>query len=685
MQTLSPPLLAAQRSLGSTPSVLLRVEDRELRWQPLRDDDTSLHQTAAVGAAGAVVRARISSAGTLDVQRLRTPDLPSAWQSWSTVLSGVAPASDVALSALCTDGLRLRLFCVRPDGAAYRLSCLQSSDGGQSWSAPADLITGWPSASACLSAANGALLYHDPLDGYLKLARRSGWDSGAWSIEPWVAGGSLPARHGLALGYAPGSYLLVTADEEAPSVRRLRTGRYDEAGQAFTSPQAIVPPGTPAAAFLPLYPSLIRTEGAWHLAYTQVLSGPLSDAQPLVLHSADGEHWSFPCAVPLRAYGPNRRAALVRHGGVFYLALERAVWRAADFDSTNGHQALVTADVRAYLVEEEPWHGRLLVEVHNPQGRYNSPGLPGTPAAPLRPLARAIVERGYLTARGEERVARTPYYIMATGVRRGGREPALLLGCEDGWGLLRRWRPDSLYTWEGRSIAWLLAEVVSRAAGLACRCDSAANWATVLPSFALAPAGIEDWAAQARLQRERRVMSPSLSVRGSGLAAVQALLARAGGAARWQANGSLFCYVPHRQAFEQLYTIGNGSEVLDALYGRSLPYPNDAAVFGEGVAAGAGIAGEPRRYLTTVVDAQLTTAQACLERAEALVHAGRVQQWAGWIETPCQCQLELGDLLTIADERASDLQNAVLRAAALVEQYEPARGAFITRVSIEGA
>ena len=225
MQTLSPTLFAAQRSLSATPTIRLRVEDRELRWQPLLDNDTSARQTAAISAASAVVRARISAGGTLDVQRLTDPDQPAQWQSWYTLAEGVSPASDVALSALAADELCLRLFCVRTDAAACRLSCWQSGDGGQSWSPPADLLTGWPSASAGLASANGALLYHDPLDGYLKLARRSGWDSGAWAIETWAAGGALAVRHGLALGYCAGAYLLASADEEAPALRRLRTGR----------------------------------------------------------------------------------------------------------------------------------------------------------------------------------------------------------------------------------------------------------------------------------------------------------------------------------------------------------------------------------------------------------------------------------------------------------------------------
>jgi hypothetical protein len=265
VRTLTPTLLAAQRSLGGVPSVRLRVEDRELRFAPFLGDGSSSRQTAACSAAGAILRARIGAGGTLDVQRIANPGDPAAWQAWTTLVTGVAPASDVALSASGDNPARVRLYFVRTGGSPYRLSWVQSADGGQSWSAPADVVSSLSDAAASLGSANGELLYHDPADGYLRLACRAGWDTGSWTVLPWSAAGALPARHGVAAAFAGGTYFVVTADKEAEGVCRLRTGTC-AGGSAWTEPVAIVPPGLPSASFVPMYPSLAYAEGLWQLS-----------------------------------------------------------------------------------------------------------------------------------------------------------------------------------------------------------------------------------------------------------------------------------------------------------------------------------------------------------------------------------------------------------------------------------
>jgi hypothetical protein len=317
------------------------------------------------------------------------------------------------------------LFCTRPDGATFKLSWLQSTDGGQSWSAPADLITGLPAADGALASANAQLFFHDRSSGYLKLALRNGWEEGTWSLEPWTAGGTL------ALRYHSGLYLLASADEESTNVRRLRMGIYTAATHAFTSPVAIVPPGLPSSAFTPLYPSLLWADGAWRLAYLESLSSTLNYTQPLVLHSFDGEHWSYACPVPVRSFAAPRRAALFYYAGDHYLAAERCIWRAASYDPASADCTLTTADLLSYQIEEETGHGRALFELANPGGCYDCLGGNGLPGAPFKTLARVVLERGYHTAAGEERVARAPYYLITAAVRRGGSTPSLRLECED--------------------------------------------------------------------------------------------------------------------------------------------------------------------------------------------------------------------------------------------------------------
>ena len=692
MQALSSALLAAQRAWGAEPCVRIRLEDRELRWWPLLDDDGSTCPTAACASLGGIVRARLSAAGTLDVQRITSPSVTAEWQAWTPLLSGVAEGSDLALSSVEGDPGRLRLFFCRGSGL-YQLSWLQSVDGGVTWSAPADYLSGLPSAGMSLASANGGLLYHDPTDHYLKLALPNGWDSGTWTVRTWLGGGALAVRHGLSVASSGSLYRIATCDQESVDVCRLRVGTYDSATDVWTEPLPIVPPGLPAAAFAPKYPSLVQAGGLWHLSYLETLSGLVTCADPIVIHSPDWEHWSFACWVPLVGYGPERRPALVFYEGAFYLCLEKAVWWAQAFDPSDGDRALITEEVLGYVVEEQPWDGSALIELYNPDDRYRGFGQAGQAGAAARPLARLIIERGYRTAAGEERVARSPYYLINAAIRRGGPRPALCLEAEDGWGLLRRWRPDALYAWSGKTIAWLVAELVYRAAGLPCFFDSADGWDTVLDSFAVAPANWDGaltdqrraWLARDYRAREGRPGAETVS--GTALGALRVLLAKVSACACWQSDGSLYCFVPTAQTLRDPYAIGAAGEIEAALYGRGLLIPSEARVFGDGaagVAASPAALGSPRRYIATYVDPHADTADECLNRARGLIYDGQAHAYVGWVETPCQCGLELYDLVTVEDPHASVTPAEFLRIVGIVERYDPAQGVFTTRATFEG-
>lgn len=691
MQSLSPTLRAAQRTRGGVASLRLRVEDRELRWAPLVDDLASECLTAACAAQDAIVRARITPAGTLDLQRITTPADPGQWLAWNTLTADAHPATDLALSPLAADPARLRLFYSRASaGGACAIACLQSVDGGRSWSPPADCLAGLPAPATSLASANAQLFYHDPADGFLKLAHATAWEGGVWSPVPWVEAGALVARFGLAAGYDGGVYHVASCDEEAPDVRRLRTGALVEATGAWAPPAPVAPPGLPAAGYTPRYPSLAHAGGAWHLAYVETFSGALAYAEPVVIHSPDWDHWSFACWVPLEGFGEPRRATLVHFEGRYYLALERAVWWAAAYSPADPDRHLETAEVAAYVLEEEPWRGRALIELHNAAGRYDRPGQAGTPGAALRPLARVVVERGYRTPAGEERLGRAPCYLMSVAVRRGGPRPTLRLECDDGWGLLARWRPDGLYLWHGKTVAWLIAEVLYRAAGLTCSFDGLSAWEMRLDAFALAPGQWAETVGDTRrawLSRELRAarIEPA---GGSGLSALRSLVAMVGGAAHWRPDGRLHCFIPSAQGHAGAYAVGSGGEVLDALYGHGLMLPTQARVFGDGVGAAAAAPrarGAPRRYLATVVDPELSNALECAQRASALVYDGQARGVVGWVETPCQPGLELYDLVTVEDPRAGGLAGAELRVVGIVERYDPAAGVFITRATMEAA
>ncbi len=91
----------------------------------------------------------------------------------------------------------------------------------------------------------------------------------------------------------------------------------------------------------------------------------------------------------------------------------------------------------------------------------------------------------------------------------------------------------------------------------------------------------------------------------------------------------------------------------------------------------------PRRFLAVCVDPHLHSTDQCAARAGGLVCEGQAGSRLGWIETRCQCGLELLDPVSLEDPRAGDLHGATLRVVGIVERYDPRAGVFTTRVSFE--
>ena len=259
---------------------------------------------------------------------------------------------------------------------------------------------------------------------------------------------------------------------------------------------------------------------------------------------------------------------------------------------------------------------------------------------------------------------------------------------------MRRWRPDALYLWSGKTIAWLIAEVLYRAAGLSCHFDGEPGWETVVDRFALVPSHWEEALTGPRrdwLHRDSRAHAASARdevVGETGLGAVRTLLAKVSGWARWQADGSLYCFVPAVQDLHDPYLMGTAGEVIDALMGHGLIFPTQVRAFGEGVACVAAAPdslGSPRRYLATCVDPQARSEGECARRARGLAHNGQARRHVGWVETPCQCGLDLYDLVAIDDPQGPASPTDYLRIVGLVERYSPSEGLFTTRATYEGA
>jgi len=472
MISLSSSLTAAMQSRQGKPCVRVVVEDKEWRWSTVLETEASGLQTAACEiTGGAVLRARVTAAGKVEVQTVTLPNVGSSWQSpWAEVASDAMSGSDVAL-VRWAGHTRVRLFYVKESGGTYYLRVVESTDDGSNWGSPADVFsTGTVIGSL---AAGGTLIYY-VRDSQVHRRYKS-WVGGSWSAEnTWTAAGTLAEDNGLAVaitsGGAPVSYLAVAG--KWGDYRRIRTGTFNDGdGEGPTGWSAsladVVPPGIPAADFRPRWPSLALVGTELHLCYLDTFGGTPSYSMPVVVRSSDWDHWGVACALYM-GWSTLARANIVYNAvsGTEYVAMEQDVVGADEYDASDSDRKGTYSEVLFYQMDVGAGYGYLLVDLHNPGHKYDNFGQAGEDGAPIKLLSTVTMERGYRTCAGSEYVASSPFYVVGVSHRVGVGRPALRLMCVDGWGLIGCWEVDQSYTWSGKSISWLIAEIVARSSSL---------------------------------------------------------------------------------------------------------------------------------------------------------------------------------------------------------------------------
>src|SRR5205823_4806111 len=141
MRTLSSTLIAAVQAGARTPVIDLRVNDRlggvrRLGWRRLYGGaEPDYFHALAVAGDGGLVRARLTSAGDLYVQRVAAPGPGAGFGSWTLLETGQATAAGVALAA---NGGSAYLLYVGADGRTVRLR--RSSDYGASFAAAVTVV-----------------------------------------------------------------------------------------------------------------------------------------------------------------------------------------------------------------------------------------------------------------------------------------------------------------------------------------------------------------------------------------------------------------------------------------------------------------------------------------------------------------------------------------------------------------
>jgi hypothetical protein len=638
MIAMSETLCAAVKMPRRVPIVRLSVRDRQLRWTPIYGDgDEREHQTAlAIAGDGAWLRGRLGAGGAFEAQRIADPADPDAWDDWTALLPSGAEG-DVAVSA---DGDDARAFCIVEDSGTWRVMAWTSDDGGANWSGPSAAAESPSAITSLASPAPDAIAW--VAEGTLRLSE---WNGAAWSVAATWSAGAVSADYGIAAAVRDGVYHFLQAGLLANGAY-LRTVTWD--GADWSEPGVLVPTGAPADTLIPRWPSLASIGGRWLAAYLDTFDGSLTYGTPTVRFSYDFDHWSHPCALNLNSDDPTR-ANVALEGERVVAAMENSALVADRGNSLESYARILRVDRT-----EAEGYGSMVLQLHDD----------GTLAdAPLLPYADAALLLGYDTSEGAETIETAPMTITAVHRARGESRPGVqyIIRARDGWAMLAEWQALATEAWEDVPLDWMLEEVLMRAAGLRLQTDGHPAWDMSIDRFAIA--------------------------RGTRAnAAVRQLLRHAGARARWNADGSLYAFVPAAQPWAVDWTFG--TEVLRARHGVAAAGVTLARVAGAVPAIGQAqdvrtAQAQGRTLGAADTDGYLTTNAECADAAAALVERGAARAERGTMTAAIVPGLQPLDQVLV-DDPAMGLDDAERRVVSIRTVCDALRGTWEMSVEVEG-
>lgn len=650
MRSISPTLLAAQKSASSAPYLKVALYDRiggvrRLAFERLyTGGEAEGYHAAAMPGDGSLVRSRVDG-GHLYYQRVTSPGSGSTFSSW-TDLGAVAGAD----TALCADGSRLLLFYVDTDGATVRVR--ESTDNGATLGAPvtaapaAGAVT-WlaadvkPSGDCVLVYSAGATVYR---------AKRT---SGSWgSAVAWT--NSVASVDGLACHHQADWNVAVAGTDSdglsyvwtcifgdgiwqaADTWSALREMTRASAGSSvsFRAP-FLGRPATHRATFVEKYTGVT----AYSRAYHTYEPPPASFAE---------NRWREPIPFDL---GTEYGLAIAFDINAAWLCTPYGVWRGPLAVDTLD----LTADVLEADVTDRPFGGEVRLVIRNDDGRYS-----GAPS-PLRTGAEIEIEPGYQTSSGAESSEGPRYWIESVERITGGGRGAVEIRGHSAWGALGSQRLRRQFAWEaGSATVFDLLSFLFGRAGLDFSSVSAS-----LPALTLRPA-FAVHAGESILTAVRHALRPVADV-------------------MFQRAEVSFLKDP--VATEAVtYSYGTDHALLAGRYLDVAPPGNRAQVFGEGVFAEAfdwPRIEESYDRTTQVVDANLTTAGEAADRADAVLRRAAIDAIDGRITVRPNCAQELYDVIEVTDAVAG-LAAAKRRVLGLRLRYSAEKGEYTQELELGG-
>jgi hypothetical protein len=650
MRSLTPELLAAQKSASAVPYLKAVVSDRiggirRLAWSRLyTGTEPDGYHAAAMPSDGSLIRAR-TTGGRVYFQRVTSPGAGSNFSSWTDLDAGAN--ADVAL---CAEGARVLLFFVDPAGLAIKLR--ESTDGGATLGAVTTVVTagsavGWlaadgkPNGDACLLYSAGATVYSVRRTGG-SWAAASAWTNFAASIT------------GLAC-YHQGDWNAAVCGTDAAGDAFAWTAVFGDgflqASGTWSALREVSRASTGSSVSFRA-PFLSRPD-TYRLTLVEKFTGSAAYNRPCLSHSpATADFalnlWREPVPFDLATdYG----LALAFSASAAWAASPFGVWTA----TLNVPEVDLTADVLEATTDDGSFSGRLRLTLRNDDGRYSA--LP----APLHPGAEIGLSPGYLTSNGPQVSDGPAYWIERIERRSGDGVATVVIEARDGWALLDAWRARRQYAWAAgeKNVFGILQLLFSRA-GLEFSASGASSASTSLyPAFTVHPGE----SALAAVRRLLEMLPDVVFLRGE------------------------FAFLTGPLASEATdYAYGTHHRILSGRYADEHPPTNRAQVFGKSVFAErfdwAGVAAANDR-LEQVLDTNLTTVAQAEARGDAVLRRAAIEAADGEITAPMNCGLELFDVVEVTDAPAG-LSAVKRRVAGLALRYSAGQGLYEQRIILSG-
>ena len=680
MLTLSSTLLAAQRQTTPPPaSVRLVVRDLWNRWQSFFNEGEANpnHSAACWYASGSTVaRVRVDASGNLQTQVVSNLNSESAWETWTTRQTSIY-VGDVAISD--NDGT-LRCFYLRREGASspytWRVKTIESTNGGSTWGSESEVETASHANpyGGLASPGYDAIVLQRP-DGTVRLRILSG---GSWGApDDWTASPS--AGFGIATTGDPFANLWVLVAGTFDGVNRVQLASYS-IGEGWKSGGDIAPVGTSQANFVARWPTLAYKSDTYQflLGWIEDVNAGGLDSATLVLIPAYDQITETSARV-----SPNiavdqtnpRRANLVYDpdGERWFLCGEVGIHVATAYGASVASKNLTLDGVARVHLTDGRDSASLELDLYDPTRALVGWGTGSESKNALRPLAMLTIERGYLTASGEERAPTSPLFLLMSGYRRNSGEERFRLVAADGWHLLDLWRAPHAYQWTNISIGLLADRLVHLVGpwGLS-RDGTNGNWQTVLASFSIPP--------------EESLRSALLR-----------LLSLAGARLLWHPLSGY----PYGQWVAPIWNDTPGSSVYDYEYSSENPdrhpyyhdfiatgAPTDTQVRAFGADAATNVSNAAgsetlgRDVYTFVTTRHLDTSTELAGLAGGIKQAGQAEAEDGYIVAHPNVGLETGDVISIYDS-ALGYSPVLRRVYALMESYDTEQGIYEQRIRLE--